>query len=161
MNRNYTVKYQQTVEKFCPTSEPELARTQTGMTIHEARREAKRLNDEAATKAADPLAGLSELRSAQNAAYNEEQRYQDAFDGMMETGVFEPLDEQPRQTYAALARQYPRAAMYMRAQDYTLSSNVHKYSAGKRAMDLIAAGGSLGEARSVLDNWLPESAIWD
>jgi hypothetical protein len=123
-----------------------------------------------AAKAAEFAAnvpGLEELRKAQDAAYNEEHRYSAEFERMMDDeyndGVRPPeaLNESLREKAIRLAEMYPRAAMYLRAKDYTLSSNHHKYGAGERAMNLIAEGGSLEEAENILKNWLPESAKWN
>ncbi len=168
-HKNYTVKFQSAAGKYCPTSDPELVRTQTGMTIHEARREAKRLNEQipAQPTNTDPLEGLNELRTAQDIAYNEEHRYNSEFEAMMSddgndgTNPPAPLNEQLRQNANVLAAQYPRAAMYLRAENYSYSNSVYQYSAGIKAMELIANGGSLDEARDILNNWLPKEAIWD
>lgn len=120
-------------------------------------------SDEAAN---DPLYGLDELRAAQDAAYNEEHRYQDQFERMMDDenndGARPPkaLDESLRTHADKLAARYPRAAAYLRAEGYTYSNNHHKYGAGKKAMTLIASGGNLDEAETILKNWLPESSMW-
>ena len=108
--------------------------------------------------------GLNELRKAQDAAYDEQARYDAEFNRMMDTGsgiAPKPVDKSLAEKAKELAQKYPRAALYLVAERYTFAANHHKYSAGKDAMDLIAEGGSLGDAKSILDNWLPESAMWD
>jgi len=107
--------------------------------------------------------GLEALETAQGAAYNEQCRYDAEFARMMATGDGigpEPVDKTLAAKASELARQYPRAAMYLRAQAFTYASNIDKYSAGKEAMELIAAGGSLEDAQEILKNWLPASATW-
>ena len=101
--------------------------------------------------------GLDELKKARTAAYNEQARYDYEFDRMMDTGhsispkaVYETLQAKAAQ----LAGKYPRAAMYLRAQAYTRSSNSNKYGAGEDAKEIIATGGILEEAEAILDNWV-------
>lgn len=103
--------------------------------------------------------GLAELRKA----YANEENYREAFGRMME-------DEQndgarpPKPVMIKsddVAQQYPRAAMYIKAEAYSRASHYAKSSAGDKAMELIQQGGDLKEAQKILDNWLPESAKWD
>lgn len=111
--------------------------------------------------------GLDELRKAQDAEYNDRARYHRAFDRMMDDenndGANPPKPENKSLGERAqeLAEQYPRAAVYLRADGYTGSNNSHKYSAGKRAKELIAAGGSIEEAKQILENWLPKESMWN
>jgi len=103
--------------------------------------------------------GLDELRKAQDAAYNEDVRYSNQMDRMMDNedndGVNPPapINQSLREIANSLAKQYPRAALYLKAEGYTLASNYRKYGAGKDAMEIIAAGGSVEDAKSVLANW--------
>lgn len=103
--------------------------------------------------------GLDELRKAQDAAYNEEHRYNDQMDRMMDNedndGVNPPahINQSLRKQASILTTQYPRAAVYLMAEGYTESDNLSKYSAGKDAMEIIATGGSIEDAKSVLANW--------
>ena len=106
--------------------------------------------------------GLDELRAAQDAAYNEQARYDAEFSRMMDTGHGispKSVDTSLAEIASELAAEYPRAAMYLQAKDYTYANNHHKYGAGKDAMDLIAQGGSLEDAAEILENWLPESTM--
>lgn len=111
--------------------------------------------------------GLEELRKVQSDAYNDEHRYRVGFERMMEDefndGVNPPaaINETLRSRANTMAVQFPRAAIYLRAKSYTQSDNVNKYSAGKKAMEIISMGGSIEEAQNILENWLPESTKWD
>jgi hypothetical protein len=108
--------------------------------------------------------GLCETEAASTAAYNEKSRYDAEFEHMMETGhsrVPRPVDENFRTISSELNNQYPRAALYLRAEGFTYSDNLHKYSAGKKAMALLTEGGDIDTVESILKNWLPESAMWD
>lgn len=113
------------------------------------------------------IPGLEDLRQFANALAAAEARYQAAFERMMEdefndgARAPQPVSEELREDYEWMVKTYPRAALYLRAESYTLSSNHHKYSAGKKAMQLIADGAPLEQAKAVLDNWLPETALWD
>ncbi len=108
--------------------------------------------------------GYAELQAALDAAQNEQHRYHSAFDRMMDDenndGANPPKAENKSFAKRAreLAAQYPRAATYIKAQGYLLSDNTHKYAAGRKASELVAAGGDLAEAESILENWLPASA---
>lgn len=112
-----------------------------------------------AAELATNVPGLEELRRATDAMYNDNARYHSQFERMMENenndGVNPPapLDKAIHQAAYDLAAQYPRAVLYLRAEGYTVASNVNKYAAGKRAMEIIATGGSLEDAQAVLDNW--------
>lgn len=103
--------------------------------------------------------GLSALREARDAA----EEYREAINQMMDDesndGVFPP--EKPSSDPAAMAAEFPRAALYLKAEGYSCASNDRKASAGSRAMQILAEGGSEDEARAVLDNWLPASAYTD
>jgi len=113
---------------------------------------------------AENVPGLNELKAAQEAAYNEDARYSAQFSRMMDSGdCISPIavDKSLQEKADSLATEYPRAAMYLKAQSYTYASNHHKYGAGKDAQAIIATGGSLQDAEEVLNNWLPEEAIWN
>jgi len=103
--------------------------------------------------------GLASLRAARA----DEARYREEFERMMEDegndGVNPPT--KPAVSSSDLAAQYPRAALYLKAESYSCASNDRKASAGSKAAAILANGGSEDEARAVLDNWLPDSAMWD
>lgn len=105
------------------------------------------------------IPGLSLLKAAHQARAS----YQEAFERMMEDegndGARPP--KAPEQDVEQLAQQYPVAACYLMATSYENASNYYKASAGRRARELLQAGGKLEEAQSILDNWLPETAMWD
>ena len=112
---------------------------------------------------ASNVPGYDILKDAQDAAYNEEQRYRNQMSCMMETGHSigpKPLDKSLRINANQLAELYPRAALYLKAEGYMLSNNSNKYSAGRKAKDIIANGGSLEKANEILENWVPEDAKW-
>lgn len=103
--------------------------------------------------------GISALRAAQ---YDEE-RYSHQFNRMMEDegndGARPPAPV--KADLNNLVKQYPRAAIYLKAESYAAASNHHKSSAGTNAMRLLETGGSIQTAEATLDNWSPESAFWD
>ncbi len=103
--------------------------------------------------------GLASLRAARA----DEARYRAEFERMMEDeyndGVNPPA--KPAVSSSDLAAQYPRAALYLKAESYSCASNHHKAAAGSKAMQLLAEGGSDDDARTVMDNWLPASAYTD
>jgi len=105
------------------------------------------------------IPGLRSLREALNA----EEEYREAINQMMDDesndGVSPPT--KPSSDSSALATASPRAALYLKAENYYYASNDRKVSAGRKAMQILTEGGSEDEARAVLDNWLPESAYWD
>ncbi|WP_220457319.1 hypothetical protein [Neisseria shayeganii] len=105
------------------------------------------------------IPGLSILRNA----YYDINAYHDAFNRMMEDeqndGVRPP--KAPQADIEALEQQYPVAKVYLKACDYSDASNYQKAGAGRQAKILLESGGSIEEANKILDNWLPEGAIWD
>ena len=109
--------------------------------------------------------GLKELRKAQDAAANDNERYHRSFERMMDDegndGARPPrrIDESLAEKATRLATQYPRAAMYLQAEGFTYASAVAKYSAGKKAMELISTGGSIAEADEILRSW--NSDFWN
>jgi hypothetical protein len=111
--------------------------------------------------------GYDELKDALAVAEKEEYRYHKQFNAMMENeyndGAFPPtkLNTSLREKASALTSQYPRAAIYIKAENFTYSNNNYKFSAGRAAKELIAEGGSLTEAKEILNNWLPKEAMWN
>jgi hypothetical protein len=105
------------------------------------------------------IPGLSVLQ----AAYADEEEYREAFTRMMEDeqndGVRPP--KAPRHNIAELEQQYPAAAIYIKADGYEGASNYLKSAAGKKAKALLLEGGTIEEAAAILDNWLPEDAVWN
>ena len=103
--------------------------------------------------------GLDALK----AAVSGEERYNRQFDRMMNDenndGARPPAS--PRgPSSQELAAKHPRAAAYLRAEGYANAAHDQKAAAGKRAMELLAAGGSVEDADAILKNWLPATA-WE
>lgn len=125
---------------------------------HEVERATKRTAGTAALHAAVP--GLKELQAAMAA----EERHQGRFGRMMEDesndGVRMPTPP-PGPAAAELAKKHPRAALYVQAENHAFAANHHKVAAGKKAMQMIRDGADEAEVRKVLENWLPESAVWN
>lgn len=90
------------------------------------------------------------------AAHQSEEAYLDAFNRMMEDeqndGVNPP--KAPALDTDELSAQYPRAALYLKADGYTLAANDKKSSAGTKAKRLLEMGGSEADAESILKNWV-------
>lgn len=110
-------------------------------------------------KLKENVPGLDELR----AAIEDAERYQAEFELMMEDeqndGVNPP--KPVKTNIGELTKKYPRAALYIKADSYSCAAHYAKSDAGNKAMELIKEGGSLEEAKEILDNWLPKEAIWD
>jgi len=102
------------------------------------------------------LPGLKELR----AAIADEVRYREQFNRMMDDeGNDGACPPKPVTVNSKeLAVKYPRAALYIKAENYSLASHYAKSAAGDKAMRLLEKGGNLKEAEEILNNWLPASA---
>lgn len=112
--------------------------------------------EEASLEAAVP--GLRELTTA----ISSQERYDDQLARMMESesndGARPPVRPSGRSP-AVIAAEYPRAAMYVRAEDYAVAAHDAKAEAGDRAMRMLRDGADLAAVAAVLDNWLPASAF--
>lgn len=119
--------------------------------------------DEAKAKAAAleaAVPGLEILREAKRAARDDAERYRRQFNRMMEDedndGANPPRPENPAlaASSAALAAQYPRAVLYLKAEaqhDNThWADNTGKGAAGRKAMEILAAGGSIEDAQAAM-----------
>lgn len=105
--------------------------------------------------------GLSELRDALANAEYENERYHEQLQKMMEDGQNDgarppkPFDESLDVKYDQLCELYPRAALYLKAerQHRTAhwSDNTGKGAAGKKAMEILASGGSIENANTALN----------
>lgn len=84
------------------------------------------------------IKGIDLIISAQNA----EEHYSREFNRMMEDegndGAFAPT--KPMISVAEVEAKYPRAAAYLKAENWTMSSNLDKYCAGKDALERIING---------------------
>lgn len=103
--------------------------------------------------------GIDELRRALDGHAHYHADFERAMEDEMRDGINMP--RRPASDIAALQAQYPRAALYLKAEDYSLASHYAKASAGDKAMAILRNGGTIEDAQAVLDNWLPESAMWD
>jgi hypothetical protein len=102
--------------------------------------------------------GLEQLRAAIDA----EQQYRRGFNRMMEDedndGVCPP--KHPVASSAELAKQFPRAAVYIRAESYSFANHWAKVKAGEEAMEIIGSGGVIDDAEAKLENWLADNNIF-
>jgi hypothetical protein len=90
--------------------------------------------------------GLDVLKDAINKdanAYEAFQRAMERGDGRLPNS--HPVD------VAALRKQYPRAAAYLKAEAYEAASHYAKSAAGKKAKDAIAAGADAEEAIKIME----------
>ena len=99
------------------------------------------------------IPGLGLLRSAIEAKEGYRHALTEAMGDEENDGV--RLPSRPSSDPAALATQYPLAALWLRAEDYLCASNYRKLAAGQTAQTLIL-GGEIEKARETLENWLPK-----
>jgi len=97
-----------------------------------ARKQARR---EARQAKINAIEGLQELRNA----LDDEARYARAFDRMMENECNDGVNPPKRPTVksADLKEKYPRAAAYIKAENWSFSNNYAKSAAGEKAMKRI------------------------
>jgi hypothetical protein len=111
--------------------------------------------EDAAERAAIP--GVAELRAAKE----DEERYRREFAQMMEDeqndGVRPPRCA--KVSVAEVAKRYPRAAVYLRAEAYSYACHWAKAKAGEEAMQILLAAGAESEAVAKLDNWLSDNNV--
>lgn len=119
---------------------------------------AKAVNDEisasyiAPPSKEDKIPGLEALRKARSTRSYEHEMLMRAIDsGSSRCPKQTVTDEQVE----ALEAQYPAAVAYLRAESYACASNLDKYSAGRKAKELLLSGGSVEQANEIMDNWLP------
>lgn len=117
--------------------------------------DAERAYREAKLEAAVP--GITLLRAAMRG----EAAYFEAMQAMMEDemndGVKAPTHQ--KLDIEAIRSQYPRAALYAKADGYHDASHYAKSSAGKKAKELLENGGSLSDAEEILNSWHKDSYI--
>ena len=99
------------------------------------------------------IPGLDALRSAIDAKEGYRHALTEAMSDEENDGV--RLPARPTADPAALATQYPLAALWLRTEDYLCASNYRKLAAGQTAQTLIL-GGEIEKAREALKNWLPK-----
>lgn len=108
------------------------------------------------------IEGLKELTKA----INDEIAYNEAFNRMMEDeyndGVNPP--SKPKVRSAELKKQYPRAAAYIKAENWECASHYAKVGAGKRAKERIINGEDYATVLADMEaEWSAHCAehIWD
>ena len=118
---------------------------------------AKKKAKETARKAQEAgiaaIPGLGLLRSAIEAKEGYRHALTKAMGDEENDGV--RLPSRPSSDPAALATQYPLAALWLRTEDYLCASNYRKLAAGQTAQTLILEG-ETGKAQEALENWLPK-----
>lgn len=127
-------------------------------------------NEEAVKQAAaksrqekiNAIEGLQEIYDASE----EWSRYRDAFSCMMDNqdndGARPPM--QPTVNIEALNAKYPRAAAYIKAENYSCAANYAKSSAGRKALEKIINGEDYAQAIADMETeWSAycEEHIWD
>lgn len=102
---------------------------------------------------------LEEIRKRWDEAWDKNRR---AWDNIENNPKYAPINTATIEDELNAARaKYPRAAAAINAKGYAMAEHPSKAAAGKKALELLKNGGSLEEAQSILDNWLPEEAMWD
>ena len=97
------------------------------------------------------ILGLEVLRKARDTRSYEHKAMMRAIDsGSSKCPLLTVTDEE----VAELERQYPTAAAYLKAENYSAASNDRKSMAGKKAMSLLISGGSADQANEIMNNWL-------
>lgn len=105
------------------------------------------------------ISQLREITARWNKAWDKNRQ---AWDNIENNPAYSPINTAAIEDELNAARaKYPRAALALNATSYTLASHPSKIAAGKKALELLKNGGSLEEAQSILDNWLPQEAMWD
>lgn len=101
--------------------------------------------------------GISLLRAAMRG----EAAYFEAMQAMMDDEMNDGVKAPARQKLdlEAIRAQYPRAALYAKADGYHDASHYAKSSAGKKAMELLENGGSTEDAEEILNGWHKDSYI--
>lgn len=106
--------------------------------------------------------GISQLREITARWDQAWEKNRQAWDNLENNPAYNPINTAIIEAELNAARtKYPRAALALNATSYTLASHPSKIVAGEEALELLKNGGSLEEAQSILDNWLPEEAMWD
>ena len=107
----------------------------------------------------EKVEGLEEI----NRVSNEWANYRYEYDRRFEAEDYRPLAK-PEVTVEELKEKYPRAAAYLKAESWTNSSNLGKYSAGKKALERIIAGEDYEQVLAEMEEeWTAYSTerMWD
>lgn len=125
----------------------------------------KKATEEAARKEREAkinsIEGLKELK----AAINDEEEYYNEFNRRMENEALSSfLPARPEISSKDLAAKYPRAAAYIKAENWSLASHYAKVSAGKKALERIINGENHEQVLADMEaEWSAhcEEHIWD
>lgn len=124
--------------------------------------EAKQAAANARQEKIDAIEGLREIHDAKEAW----SRYHDAFNRMMEDqdndGACPPT--RPTVSVEELNAKYPRAAAYIKAENYSCAANYAKSSAGRKALEKIINGEDYAQAIADMEaEWSAycDAHIWD
>lgn len=107
----------------------------------------------------EAIEGLEELKDIRA----EWENYRDEFDQAMEAGNgYTP--SKPEEKVEDVAKRYPRAAAYLKAEDYSYASHYAKASAGRKALERIINGENHEQAIAEMEAEFTaycEKHIWD
>lgn len=127
-----------------------------------AEKAAKEAADKARQNKIEAIEGLKEIRAAINA----QARYREELVQMMEDedndGIRPP--KRPDPDIAALKAKYPRAAAYIKAENYSCAEHYAKADAGRAALEKIINGGDFAQAIADMEHeWSAycRDHIWD
>lgn len=93
------------------------------------------------------------LRKAYHRKFNQ------MMDDEQNDGVSPP--KHPKTNSGDIAKKYPRAAMYIKAEEMSFGRHPDKVGAGERAMEIIESGGNLEDAQKALDEWEKGGKAYD
>lgn len=148
-----------------PTLPPLALPVEVAAEIDKLSIEWKERNDQDQQERAARLAsieGLQELRTA----LKDHDRYQEQFVDMMEDELNDGVNppRHPTANIPELRERYPRAAAYLRAEEWSGAHHYAKATAGKRAMEAILAGEDHGQAIATMETAWSDHVnehIWD
>ena len=110
-------------------------------------------------KKINAIEGLQEIRNA----IDEIDCYKSEFDRVWESGE-SVYPSKPKVDVAALKAKYPRAAAYLKAESYSMSSYLPKYSSGTKALERIQKGENYPAVIQDMENEVKretEAHLWD
>ena len=108
----------------------------------------------------DSIPGLKEIRAAMDDLKAWQKEFNDSFRDCGGLGV----RSKPVYDYDNLCATYPRAAAYLKAEEYADSSNYVKSAAGKKALEAIINGADPAETTAAMEaewNGYCDEHIWD
>lgn len=108
----------------------------------------QKADSEARKAKIEAIEGLAELRDAIYAMAQYKEKMNKMFDS--ESGVL--AIAKPTPTPAEVSAKYPRAAAYIKAENWTYSENYKKSAIGKNALEAIINGGDHEEAIKAMED---------